>query len=122
MNKKGFTLTELLAVIVVLAILIGFAAQYAIGLINKSRNATAEDDKKTVEEVAKTYVENKAFNDPTFDAEFESSKEVTFDIQVLRDENLLDGNKKCKGTVTVKIVDLAGDKEDYEATFNGTCK
>ena len=37
LNKKGFTLVELLAVIVVLAIILGIAATRVIATINKSR-------------------------------------------------------------------------------------
>ncbi|MDD4036333.1 MAG: prepilin-type N-terminal cleavage/methylation domain-containing protein [Bacilli bacterium] len=38
MNKKGFTLVELLAVIVILAIILVIAVPNVLGIINKSRN------------------------------------------------------------------------------------
>ena len=38
MNKKGFTLTELLGVIVVLAVIIGIAGMSATSIMNKSKN------------------------------------------------------------------------------------
>ena len=56
MNKKGFTLVELLAVIVILGIIIGFAYPNVIILIEKNKNDNYEQLKKSVVSAAKSYV------------------------------------------------------------------
>ena len=54
LNKKGFTLVELLAVIVILALLIVIVANTALPALNSSKLRTLETYAKRVAEEAKT--------------------------------------------------------------------
>ena len=47
-NKNGFTLVELLAVIVILAIILVIAVPKVIGVINDSKKATLESTAKMI--------------------------------------------------------------------------
>ena len=48
MNKKGFTLAELLGVIVVLSIIVSIAGLSVISVMNKAKNKTFAEVKKCV--------------------------------------------------------------------------
>jgi type IV pilus assembly protein PilA len=47
-NKKGFTLVELLAVIVILAIILAIAVPSISGMINSAKRSSFEDDAKMI--------------------------------------------------------------------------
>ena len=55
MKKNGFTLIELIAVIVVLGILLTFASISAISIMNKSKKDMGNFTLEQVEDAAKTY-------------------------------------------------------------------
>ena len=65
MNKKGFTLAELLAVIAVLAIVITIAASGVVYIINKSRKSANEEDMASLKEAAIIYVQDNEINNET---------------------------------------------------------
>ena len=61
MNKKGFTLVEILAVIVVLSLVITITATKGFGAFDNTKKAITEQNKKAIEEGAKvllTEIEN----------------------------------------------------------------
>lgn len=55
-NKKGFTLVELLAVIVILAIIITIASSSVFAIINHVKKSTSEEMRKSLGDIAITYV------------------------------------------------------------------
>ena len=55
MNKKGFTLVELLAVIVIMALIMGLAFPAVTGMINSSNQKKYEAYEKSMTEYAKAY-------------------------------------------------------------------
>ena len=58
MNKKGFTLVELLAVIIIMALVMGFAFPAISGMISGSNQKKYEAYEKSMSEYAKAYYEN----------------------------------------------------------------
>ncbi len=61
MNQKGFTLVEILAVIVVLGILMTVAGIGVTKVINDSRDKLIEDQMKSLADTAINYVANEGF-------------------------------------------------------------
>lgn len=55
-NKKGFTLVELMAVIVILAIIITVASSSIFATVNRAKKGTAEEMRGSLSDIAITYV------------------------------------------------------------------
>ena len=55
MNRKGFTLVELIATIVVLAMVMGIASYSIIGIMNNSKNKNYELLVKNIKDAAEVY-------------------------------------------------------------------
>lgn len=58
MNKKGFTLVELLAVVVIMALIMALAFPSIQGLINSNNEKKYESYEKSMTEYAKAYFED----------------------------------------------------------------
>ncbi len=61
MNKKGFTLVEILAVIVILAILMTVAGTSVFGIIHESQQQLLDEQVKNLGDTAITYMESKKY-------------------------------------------------------------
>lgn len=117
MNKKGFTLVELLAVIVILAVILTIAVPNMFKIIDKSKQDSYDNQVLMIIDAAKNYVVNE-------------SKVVTTEEPLCIDvtdqlvgENYLDEMPKDPrdGTVmagSVAVTVDANDKYDYE--YNDT--
>lgn len=112
MNKKGFTLVELLAVIVILAIILAIAVPTISGLINNSRQQAYQSSEKMLAKAAKLFVATDASYMPTNIGE---TKEVSFNV--LKNNNYIGPiidpatNLNCSGSVVIKRTSL--EQVDY---------
>ena len=141
MNKKGFTLTELLGVIVVLAVIIGIAMMASTTIMNKSKNKLYREMEDNLKDVAVTYIlteysltdrtsnnikNAKCVKDSGNNINCNGQCSETVTVDTLKNEGLFEDNKNyCKGTITVNVTCNEVDGkivEDYEAIVEeGTC-
>lgn len=132
MNKKGFTIVELLAVVVLLSIIMVLVIPNIRDAFTSGKNKLDDINKKQVEDAAKIIINEVLYcnmstetktlfgtNNNCKDARdiLTSDNGLTVDIKNL---NLDDFRKQCEGTITIKI-----DKNTYKEeinTDNVTCK
>lgn len=117
MNKKGFTLTEVLLVILLIGILSLIASTAVIGHINKTKHDAAIRN-------AVAYVS--AVNDYNFISEGEdviTSCDISTISSKLKDS--FEGTKPISGTITVdsttkKVTGASLVYKSHTVTYNGT--
>lgn len=129
MNKKGFTLVEILAVLVILSLLLILTIPSIRDALTNGKNKINEINKKQIEDAAKIIVDEVIYCNMTEiakDALAETScsnaktkliNGVDIDVSKL---DLDDKSGKCSGTINVKI-----DSETYDETIimtNVTCE
>lgn len=130
MNKKGFTLVEVLAVLVILSLLLILTIPSIRDALTNGKNKINEINKKQIEDAAKiivdeviycnmTEIAKKALGDETSCsiAKTKLINGVNIDVSKL---DLDDKSSKCSGTINVKI-----DSETYKEkidTTNVICK
>lgn len=129
MNKKGFTLVEILSVIVILSLLLILTIPSIRDALTNGKNKINEINKKQIEDAAKIIVDEVIYCNMTEiakDALAETScsnaktkliNGVDIDVSKL---DLDDKSGKCSGTINVKI-----DSETYDETIimtNVTCE
>lgn len=88
MNKKGFTLTELLGVIVILAIIAIIAFPSVLGLLNNSQNETDEAMQNFAITAARNYVNDNMDSYPKA-LEGQTKTYSNLKIQTLLDEGYI---------------------------------
>ena len=113
MKKKnsGFTLTELLAVIVILAVIITIASGGVIAIMNKARKNMAREVRGNLEETALSYaVENKRLEKCS----------IEFSKEVYEDKNIANLNLNTNCFVRVKVEELVTEGLFEDA--RGFCK
>ncbi len=112
-KKNGFTIVELLAVLVVLAIIITIASMAIFSAVNQSRKKMASEVRKNLQEVALMYVmEN-----------FRLEKcSVQFSEEIYENQDIsdIDGNANCLRQVTVKELKDSGLFEEKRDFCNDT--
>lgn len=69
MNKKGFTLVELLAVIVLLGLVALIAAPAITGIIKKSKDSLSDSQKTSIELSAKNWATDNMLKLPEYDGQ-----------------------------------------------------
>jgi len=116
MNKKGFTLVELLAVLVIIGLLAVTIIPVVTNNIIDSKEKTRDMQKSSIIEASKNY---HADNIGTLN--IDSEDDIVIPLQVLMDEGYLTDNYKdpvsgqnydlSNSNVTIKKVD---NKYDYE--------
>lgn len=125
MNKKGFTLVEVLAVLVILSLLLILTIPSIRDALTNGKNKINEINKKQIEDAAKiivdeviycnmTEIAKKALGDETScsNAKTKLINGVNIDVSKL---DLDDKSSKCSGTINVKI-----DSETYKETIDTT--
>ena len=124
MNKKGFTLVEVLSVLVILSLLLILTIPSIKNALTNGKNKINEINKKQIEDAAKIIVDEVIYcnmTEITKDALAETScsnaktnliNGVDIDLKNLE---LDDKSSKCSGTINVKI-----DSETYKETIDMT--
>ena len=113
LTPLGFTLVELLAVIVILAIVLIIAVPGVLGIINKTKQKGYESQLKMIKEAAKNYMTSES-NKVEWETQSDGSKSATITLTVLQDNGYLDkklidprdkSEITCINTVVTKGVD-----------------
>lgn len=134
MNKKGFTLVEVLSVLVILSLLLILTIPSIRDALTNGKNKINEINKKQIEDAAKIIVDEVIYCNMTEIAKDalkdETSNEISCSIAKtklingvninLKNLELDDKSSKCSGTINVKI-----DSETYKETIdmkNVICK
>jgi len=134
MNKKGFTLVEVLAVLVILSLLLILTIPSIRDALTNGKNKINDINKKQIEDAAKIIVDEVIYCNMTEIAKDalkdETSDEISCSIAKtklingvninLKNLELDDKSSKCSGTINVKI-----DSETYKETIdmkNVICK
>lgn len=102
-NKKGFTLVELMAVIVILAIILAIVVPKVFRSIDESKKRACNVQMNYITDAAATYFTKYRYNDSdsgvTYDEEAKSETGTDITLVKLVDASLL------KGTITNPITD-----------------
>lgn len=129
MNKKGFTLVEVLAVLVILSLLLILTIPSIRDALTNGKNKINDINKKQIEDAAKIIVDEVIYCNMTEIAKDalkdETSDEISCSIAKtklingvnidLKHLELDDKSSKCSGTINVKI-----DSETYKETIDTT--
>lgn len=124
MNKKGFTLVEILAVLVILSLLLILTIPSIKNALTNGKNKINEINKKQIEDAAKIIVDEVIYcnmTEITKDALAETSCSIAKTKLIngvnidLKNLELDDKSSKCSGTINVKI-----DSETYKETIDTT--
>ena len=130
MNKKGFTLVEILAVLVILSLLLILTIPSIRDALTNGKNKINDINKKQIEDAAKIIVDEVIYCNMTEIAKKTLGDETSCSIAKTKLINgvnidvskldLDDKSSKCSGTINVKI-----DSETYKEkidTTNVICK
>ncbi len=126
MNKKGFTLTELLGVIVILAIIAIIAFPSVLGLLNSSQNETDEAMQNFAITAARNYVNDNMDSYPKA-LEGQTKTYSNLKIQTLLDEGYISSTtisseKNCEMLNDEIKITSDSVKYSYEyVTVDGGC-
>ena len=118
-NKKGFTLVELLAVIVIISILMLLAIPSVIRYVESSKEKTFIEDAKTIASTAKTNYA--AGDDELIQGVVDTKSRVSYSQEAINSlldkklgKNSYQSNYKYFGVVMIKLEDELGDlKYEY---------
>lgn len=126
MNKKGFSLIELVIVITLLAVLMLMLVPNIITIINKNDVKSCHNLEDSIISAAKTYVKNNKYN---LDFKCNETKQIT--LQALIDAGDLElSNNKLTNPVTNsnipynKVVDVIYNctTKEFSYNFNLNCE
>ncbi len=128
MKKNGFTLVEVLAVLVIIGILSAISVAVYTNSINSSKNSLSEFQKNKLIEATRTYV---AINTLSFNKIFSDADEsfcVQISVEVLNKAGFLtadvidpkDGNK-LEGFIKV-VYDTNTSQYKYDYAINPSCE
>ena len=97
LDRKGYTLIELLAVIIIIGLIIGFSTYGIIKSLNSSKETALVLSEKSIKEAAETYATEKSDdNNYWLDIEKKENKYFCTTIEELMNKGLLD--KKAEST------------------------
>ena len=111
-NNKGFTLVELLAIVVILALIILIAAPSMTNQIKKKENT----DQTILDE--KIYNASRMFAAKYYAADIVNGNPFSFTLQDLEDDGLLDLKGKCSNKMSEKINYIVSEKINNGKRYN----
>ena len=119
-NRKGFSMVEILAVIVILGILVGISAPSVIKYIGSSTKKGYDALARSAKEGAETYL----MDTPAFSGELQI-KDLYEDGLLEKPIDPADGAYVCDGSVAYELVTADSDNEggldEYKYTVNLCC-
>ena len=89
MNKKGFTLVEIMAVLIVMGVLLAVTVPSVFNSIDRKKNKEHDDIVKEIEEAAELYITQNEDVKNFFD----STNNINISYDILVSEELIDGNQ-----------------------------
>lgn len=98
MNKKGFTLVELLAIVVILAVIMVVAAPNMTKQIKKSEEESQNILNQKIENASKLYAAKYYAN------KLVNGNKVTFTLNDLEQDGLINLKDKCDGKTNEEII------------------
>lgn len=117
-KNKGFTLVELLAVLLVLAILAVITIPIVVGIISKSRQSTYQRNIETYGKAVEDAVDEYIMDHPEDESKIYTSTEDVVTISKLKEEGILD----LKGVEVYCGNDFSFNSESHRVTFFKKCK
>ncbi|MGE5456087.1 MAG: glycine-rich protein [Ignavibacteriales bacterium] len=127
-NKKGFTLMELLAVIVILAIIAAITVPIIVGIIDRTRESSYKESVRSIFEATKIYVARQEFKkfpveginvtDPVLEIKnknFTSGKIVLNNKGIFEVEKVSNG-RYCAGGTLEEIIVIEGSCDQLDVT------
>jgi len=117
MNKKAFTTTELLAVVVILGVLLMIAVPSYSSYVNKTKEEVYKAYEKAMEDAAKTYVTECIYKNRCADGSSNVPAEITLSTLDTNDyiEEISTGD--CDSTASK--VTISGDTYTVELVCDG---
>lgn len=107
MNKKGFTLVEIILAILIMALLIITLVPNVFVLVNKNNEKSCNNLKNNIESAAKMYVINNKY-DLKFSCE--DPKDITLQTLVDSGDLKLDSTGKLTNPIDKTVIDLEKNK------------
>lgn len=115
MKKKGFTLVEILAVIVILGVIMTITLPKVLDIIQDSRNKTYEEQIRAIEQAAQMYVTTHSYD-------LDSDGTTVLALQDLADagfiklpvENPATDHYFSPFSTTITITKISDQKYDYD--------
>ena len=119
MNKKGFTLSELLAVIIVLAV-ISLLAGFSIStMINRTKKRAVNETTESLKDAAVTYaLENRYFKKDGMDDCTKEKKQCNITVSDLEYGGYFKDDRGLCGDVEQIIIEL----KNIDSCYSNNCK
>ena len=117
-RRNGFTLVELLAVIVILAIVLIIAVPGVLSIINKTKSNALDRQKDMIKEASRLYVTSDS--DVTWVGQDTKMTTVTLDTLKAKgylDQKIIDPKTKKEITCVKTVITKTGSKYDYDVTI-----
>lgn len=107
MNKKGFTLVEVILAIAIMALLVLILVPNVIALLNKNNVKSCNNLKSNIESAAKMYVTNNKYK---LGFKCDTPKNITFKTLVDSGDLKLDSTGKLTNPIDKTVIDLEKNK------------
>lgn len=114
MNKKGFTLVELLAIVVILAVIMVVAAPNMTKQIKKSEEESQNILNQKIENASKLYAAK------YYASKLVNGNKVTFTLNDLEQDGLINLKDKCDGKTNQNIT-ISDGEYDYSNIAADDC-